>query len=88
MAAKEILVKKYVARLSVEEPERLETLIRKGMSPARRVLKARILLKADVSQGGKGWSDNRIIESKLWRPAHPWFTERASNWWRPASRRC
>src|SRR5215510_7508922 len=48
MAAKEISVKKYVVRLSGEERERLETLIRKGKSPARRVLKARILLKADV----------------------------------------
>src|SRR5262245_59941909 len=46
MAAKEISVKKYVVRLSGEERERLETLIRKGKSPARRVLKARILLKA------------------------------------------
>src|SRR5258707_15122084 len=56
MAAKEISVKKYVVRLSGEERERLETLIRKGKSPARRVLKARILLKADVSEAGKGWS--------------------------------
>ena len=62
MAAKEISVKKYVVRLSGEERERLETLIRKGKSEARRVLKARILLKADVSEAGKGWSDNRIIE--------------------------
>ena len=58
MAAKEISVKKYVVRLSGEERERLETLIRKGKSPARR-----ILLKADVSEAGKGWSDNRIIEA-------------------------
>src|SRR5438552_2526849 len=63
MAAKEISVKKYVVRLSGEERERLETLIRKGKSPARRVLKARILLKADVSEAGKGWSDNRITEA-------------------------
>jgi hypothetical protein len=42
---------------------RFETLLRKGKSPARRVLKARILLKADVSEAGKGWSDNRIIEA-------------------------
>src|SRR5436190_1318269 len=62
MAAKEISVKKYVVRLSGEERERLEMLIRKGKSPARRVLKARILLKA-VSEAGKGWSDNRIIEA-------------------------
>ena len=63
MLTKEILVKKYVVRLSVEEREQLETLIRKGKSPAGRLLKARILLKADVSKAGQGWSDNRIIEA-------------------------
>jgi hypothetical protein len=39
MAAKAISVKKYVVRLTGEERERLETLIRKGKSPARRVLR-------------------------------------------------
>ena len=63
MAAKEILVKKYVVRLSGEERERLETLIRKGKRPARRMLKARILLKADVSKAGGGWSDSKIIRA-------------------------
>src|SRR5437762_7838488 len=75
MAAKEISVKKYVVRLSGEERERLETLIRKGKSPARRVLKARILLKADVSEAGKGWSDNRIIDA-LDYVADPLFLSR------------
>ena len=63
MAAKEIPVKKYIVRLSGEERERLVMLIRKGKNPARRLLKARILLKADVSEAGEGWSDNRIIEA-------------------------
>src|SRR2546428_1148725 len=63
MAAKEISVKKYVVRLSGEERERLETLIRKGKSPAQRLLKARILLKADVSEGGDGWSDSEITKA-------------------------
>jgi len=63
MAAKEISVKKYVVRLSGDEREQLETLIRKGKSPARRLVKARILLKADVSEAGEGWSDNRIIRA-------------------------
>ena len=63
MAAKEISVKTYVVRLSGEERRQLETLIRKGKSPARRLLKARILLKADVSEAGEGWSDSRIIEA-------------------------
>ena len=61
MARKEISVKKYVVRLSVEERQQLEMLIRKGKSSARRLLKARILLKADVSDAGPGWSDSRII---------------------------
>ena len=63
MAAKEILVKKYVVRLNGEEREQLETVIRKGKSPAQRLLKARILLKADVSEAGEGWSDHRIIKA-------------------------
>jgi hypothetical protein len=63
MAAREISVKTYVVRLSGEEREKLEALIRKGKSPARRLLKARILLKADVSEAGEGWSDSRIIEA-------------------------
>lgn len=61
MAAKEISVKKYVVRLSGEERERLETLIRKGKNPAQRLLKARILLKADVSEAGEGWSDSQMV---------------------------
>lgn len=63
MARAEIIVKKYVVRLSGEERDRLGALLRKGKSPARRLLKARILLKADVSDGGEGWSDNRIVEA-------------------------
>ncbi len=63
MAAKDILVKKYVVRLSGAERRHLEGLIRKGKSPARRLLKARILLKADVSEVGDGWSDSRIMEA-------------------------
>src|ERR1700758_1062837 len=63
MPAKRYMVKKCIVRMNSAERERVETLIRKGKSPARRVLKARILLKADVSEAGKGWSDNRIIEA-------------------------
>src|SRR6202140_5400826 len=63
MATTEDSVKKYVVRLSGEEREQLEKLIRKGKGPAQRLLKARILLKADVSEGGDGWSDGRMIEA-------------------------
>jgi Homeodomain-like domain len=63
MAAIEISVKKYVVRLSAVEREQLEALIRKGKNPAQRLLKARILLKADVSEADEGWSDSRIIKA-------------------------
>ena len=59
MAGMEISVKKYVVRLSDEEREQLETLIRKGKGPARRLLKARILLKVDVSDAGDGCENRR-----------------------------
>jgi transposase len=61
MATREKSVKRYVVRLSAEERGQLEALIRKGRSPAQRLLKARILLKADVSEVGDGWSDSKII---------------------------
>src|SRR5882672_3234724 len=63
MVGLENSVKRYVVRLSDEERGRLEALLRKGKSPAQRLLKARILLKADVSEAGEGWSDGRIIEA-------------------------
>ncbi|HKQ88937.1 MAG TPA: IS630 family transposase [Candidatus Acidoferrales bacterium] len=63
MATKEISVKRYVVRLSADEREQLQALIRKGKSSAKRLLKARILLKADVSEAGEGWSDSRIIKA-------------------------
>jgi len=63
MASKEISVKKYVVKLSEDERSQLDEMIRKGKSSARRLMKARILLKADVSEAGEGWSDSRIIKA-------------------------
>ena len=63
MAGKEIAVKKYVVRLDVEERDRLNELIRKGKRSAQLLTKARILLKADVSDAGEGWSDRAISEA-------------------------
>ena len=65
MATREKSAKIYVVRLSSEERERLEVFIRKGKSPARRLLKARILLKAHVSPAGEGWSDSQIIDALI-----------------------
>ena len=63
MAAREVAVKRYVVRLSAEERERLEALRTKGKIPARRLTKALILLKADVSDAGEGWSNSEIIRA-------------------------
>ena len=50
MTVKDIAVKKYVVRLSAQEREQLQALVRKGKGPPRRLLKARILLKADTGK--------------------------------------
>jgi hypothetical protein len=55
VAGKEIAVKKYVVRLDAEERDRLNELIRKGKRSAQLLTKARILLKADVSDAGAAW---------------------------------
>jgi len=56
-----IEIKKYVVRLSAEERRTLEAIVRKGTHPASEVLKAQILLKADISEVGEGWADKRIV---------------------------
>jgi transposase len=63
MAKAEIAVKKYVVRLDAEERARLEDMLRKGKHSAKNLLKARILLKADASEAGEGWSDSKIIDA-------------------------
>jgi transposase len=54
---------KYVVRLSSEEREGLETLVKSGKGAADKRLRAQILLKADVGPGGRGWADGRIAEA-------------------------
>lgn len=63
MARKDRTVKKYVVRLSLDERAHLEGLIHKGKRPAQLLTKARILLKADVSEAGGGWSDSQIAKA-------------------------
>ena len=86
MAGKEIAVKKYVVRLDAEERDRLNELIRKGKSSAPLLTKARILLKADVSDAGEGWSDAR--SPRRWTPASPMSSGPGGSWSRRGLRRC
>ena len=60
VTAKQSAVKRYVVKLSDEERERLDALVHIGKHPARLLTKARILLKADASEAGEGWSDSEI----------------------------
>ena len=63
MARQEVAVKKFVVELSEEERARLDDFIRRGKRGPHLLTKARILLKADVSEAGEGWSDSRIAEA-------------------------
>jgi hypothetical protein len=55
--------KKFIVELDVAERARLDGLISKGKAPAKALLKARILLKADCAEVGPGWLDARIVEA-------------------------
>jgi hypothetical protein len=60
VTAKQHGLKKYIVRLSEDERSQLNSLIDKGKHPANKLLKARILLKADASAAGPGWADAEI----------------------------
>jgi hypothetical protein len=86
VVGKEIAVKKYVVRLSVEERAQLDELIRKGKRSAQLLTKARILLKADVSEFGEGWTTAGL--PRRWTPASPLSSGPGASWSRRGSRRC
>src|SRR5208282_4423299 len=73
VAAREIRVEKYIVKLTEAERIHLQALLNKGKSPAKLLLKARILLKADESGLGESWSDGQIVkaldtnETMVWR---------------------
>lgn len=54
--------KKYVVRLTAEERQQIEKLLRRGRAHARKLLYGRILIKADAD-GPYGWTDERIAEA-------------------------
>ena len=54
---------KYKVTLTVEERLELESLIAAGKAAAKRLMHARILLKADAADGGPAWTDERIAEA-------------------------
>jgi len=60
VTAKQHGLKKYIVRLRDDERAQLNALIGKGKHSAQKLLRARILLKADASEAGPGWPDRDI----------------------------
>jgi len=57
------MAKKYVVRLSCEEYDKLQELVKKGRAAAYKRMHAQILLKADVNNEDSGWTDQQISEA-------------------------
>jgi transposase len=55
--------KRFMVNLSADERDSLRHLIGAGTAPARKLLHARILRKADQSSDGPGWVDRAIAEA-------------------------
>jgi hypothetical protein len=55
--------KRFIVRLSDGERQLLESLIARGKCAARKLTRARILLKADCSDPGPAWSDEQISDA-------------------------
>ncbi len=56
-------MKKYKVTLTDQERQQLSDLIASGKGAARKLARARILLKADAAPGGPAWPDERIAEA-------------------------
>jgi hypothetical protein len=54
---------KYVVRLDPEEHEQLLALVNTRRTAAAKLLHMRILLKADVREGGRRWTDAEIADA-------------------------
>jgi transposase len=55
--------KKYIVTLTQPEREMLQAMLSRGKAAARKLVHARILLKADVSSDRPAWNDDQIAES-------------------------
>lgn len=54
---------RFVVRLPVKERASLERMVSSGRDAARKLLRARILLKADVANEEMPWADEKIAEA-------------------------
>ena len=60
---------KHAVVLTDEQRAALRTLVGRGVAPARRLMHARILLKADQGEGGAAWADAAIAGALEIHPA-------------------
>ena len=54
--------KQYIVTLTEGERRMLQTMLSRGKAAARKLMHARILLKADARSSGPGWSDDAIAD--------------------------
>lgn len=57
------MAKRYRVTLTAEERDELDRMISRGKADARKLTHARVLLQADVAEGGPGWADAAIAEA-------------------------
>jgi hypothetical protein len=57
------MYQKYFVKLTSEEQAYLEKLVSAGTAPARKLRRARILLKSNCSEGGPNWTYAAICEA-------------------------
>jgi hypothetical protein len=57
------MLKRYGVELTDEQRRRCQDLVRAGRSPARSIRHGQVLLKADASPAGPGWTDGAIGEA-------------------------
>ena len=57
------MYQKYFVKLTSEERSYLEKLVSSGGAPARKLRRARILLKSDCSDGGPNWTYEAICDA-------------------------
>lgn len=54
--------KKYIVTLTSDERTTLQAMLSRGKAAARKLMHARILLKADANSGGPAWGDEAIAQ--------------------------
>jgi homeodomain-containing protein len=55
--------KKYILRLTAQEREEFEAVVRKGRSAARKIQRSQVMLSIDSSELGLCWTDERASEA-------------------------